>query len=425
MDTLVASESPSTMAIHPSTQMAKSGAKLASKRYFMCMRCSFLVLMCAILAFSLSFYQSLSFVLLEDRPTDFVPTLPTTTSLMEAEQKSEVRSELISIAALLKHEEPEETPMMPTTVSAPNDAATSPNPTTRNTASELSGAISQSKNRTPRVFGLTYGTAPYEKALNRIKDEADKSQLFTSFDVFRTEDLEPSFREHFKDILNMKRGGGYWIYKVHLIQRYLKRIEYEDILVFLDAGCKIYKKGTDRFWWYVEQLQRKNKSILAFQMEHHLEEIWTTDALFNYFNVTRGTPLWKKVARKGQHIGGILIMRKTPALERMMATYNQTLYKDPYLFTDHYNNATKAKRGRFYDHRHDQSVFSVIRKLYPEDTLVIRDETYKPKTDVPFVAARARGFSRRKQRLERERLAHERLKLERRQKGQSNQTRHT
>jgi hypothetical protein len=270
------------------------------------------------------------------------------------------------------------------------------------------GVSSSNTFRAPQVYGLTYGTKPYENALNRLKLEADESEMFQSFEICRTEDLDASFVDRFRDVLRLPRGGGYWIWKVPLIQRYLKRLEYGDILVYLDAGCKVNKEGTDRFWWYVEQMQRTNTSIVAFAM-HHAEVVWTTDAIFKYFNITQKTALWKQVAKKGQYIGGILVMRKTPQLESIMAMYNQTVYDDPYLFTDYYNNATKAKRGNFADNRHDQSVFSVIRKIFWNDTFVIPDETYKPKYAVPFVAARARGFSRRKPRLARLKLERQRL----------------
>jgi hypothetical protein len=244
--------------------------------------------------------------------------------------------------------------------------------------------------RAMQVYGLTYGTARYEWTLKRLKQEADESKLFKSFEINRGKDLDASFVDRFRDILNMPRGGGYWIWKVHLIQRHLKRLEYGDILVYLDGGCKVNKKGTDRFWWYVEQMHRTNTSIIAFDLGH-AEEVYTTDAIFKYFNITPETALWKQVAQTGQFVGGLLVMRKTPQLESILAMYNQTLYDDPYLFTDYYNTATKAKRGNFNENRHDQSVFSVIRKLFPNDTLVISpDETYLPEIEVPFEAARVK-----------------------------------
>jgi hypothetical protein len=266
---------------------------------------------------------------------------------------------------------------------------------------------SNSKTRAPQVFGITYGTAPFEKALNRLKQEADDSKLFQSFEICRNTDLDASFVDHFRDVLELERGGGYWIWKVPLIQRHLERLEYGDILVYLDAGDRVRTNGANRFWWYVEQMQRTNTSIVAFEMPQRVEQVWTTNALFDYFKIAPKTPLWKKVAKSGQYIASILIMRKTPELESIMALYNQTLYDDPYLFTDKYNDATKQKRGNFLDNRHDQSVFSVVRKLFPNDTFVIPDETFKPKTAVPFVTERSRGFSRRKIRLEK--LASERL----------------
>jgi hypothetical protein len=269
-----------------------------------------------------------------------------------------------------------------------------------------------STTRAPQVFGLTYGTVHYENTLNRLKREADASGLFESFEICRTKDLDASFVDRFRDVLEKERGGGYWIWKVPFIQQHLKRLQDGDILVYLDGGDRVDKRGTDRFWWYVEQMQRTNTSILAFQMDHHKEFRWTSDALFKYFKITPNTSLWDKVAETGQYMASVLIMRKTPQLESIMAMYNQTLYDDPYLFTDDYNKATKAKRRNFDDNRHDQSVFSIVRKLFPNDTFVIPDETANPKTKVPFITARARGFDSRQirlDRLERDRLERKRL----------------
>jgi hypothetical protein len=269
-------------------------------------------------------------------------------------------------------------------------------------AGEIQNNDSNNNNtsRAPQVFGLTYGTALYENTLNRLKQEADASGLFQSFEICRTKDLDASFVDRFRDVLAMDRGGGYWIWKVPLMQQHLKRLQYGDILVYLDGGDSVDKNGTDRFWWYVEQMQRTNTSILTFRMEHK-ELMWTSDAIFKYFNITPKTSLWDKVAETGQYMASVLIMRKTPQLESIMAMYNQTLYDDPYLFTDYYNKATKDKRRSFADNRHDQSVFSIVRKLFPNDTFVIPDETVRPKITVPFITARARGLDPRKVLLDR------------------------
>tara|TARA_Y100000385_G_scaffold256105_1_gene282238 strand:+ start:26 stop:250 length:225 start_codon:yes stop_codon:yes gene_type:complete len=49
----------------------------------------------------------------------------------------------------------------------------------------------------------------------------------------------------------------------------------------------------------------------------------------------------------------------------------KTLHANPLLFTDCYN---KNQKYPFKDHRHDQSIFSVIRKM--SNTILLKDETW-------------------------------------------------
>ena len=66
------------------------------------------------------------------------------------------------------------------------------------------------------------------------------------------------------------------------------------------------------------------------------------------------------------------------------------LEKDPYIFTDKYNNINKINDFKF--HRHDQSVLSLIRKL--NKSILLKDETYfknfsdKKSSKYPFLATR-------------------------------------
>lgn len=46
------------------------------------------------------------------------------------------------------------------------------------------------------------------------------------------------------------------------------------------------------------------------------------------------------------------------------------MYTNPLLFTDYYNN---NQQSYFKDNRHDQSVFSIIRKKY--NSIILNDET--------------------------------------------------
>jgi hypothetical protein len=107
-------------------------------------------------------------------------------------------------------------------------------------------------------------------------------------------------------------------------------------------------------WW--NEQNEQTPSLLAFQMDTNKELRWTSDTMFKYFKITPNIVRhfgirWQRQGR--QYMASVLIMRKTPQLESVMAMYNQTLYDDPYLFTDYYNKATKDKRRGFDDNRHD------------------------------------------------------------------------
>lgn len=78
-------------------------------------------------------------------------------------------------------------------------------------------------------------------------------------------------------------------------------------------------------------------------------------------------------------------MKKNKKLIEKIELFLKLLDKDPLLITDYYNNNQK---DYFIDNRHDQSIFSVIRKL--GNPIYIIDETSpKMKRNIfPFIANR-------------------------------------
>ena len=114
-------------------------------------------------------------------------------------------------------------------------------------------------------------------------------------------------------------------------------------------------------------LNNSNKGIISFQMPH-LEKHYTIKEIFNYFNVD----INGKIGNSGQIIGGIRIMKKNINLINLIDIENKTLYDNPLLFTDYYNKINQEKY--FKDNRHEQSIFSVIRKIY--GSILLSDETW-------------------------------------------------
>jgi len=214
---------------------------------------------------------------------------------------------------------------------------------------------------------ITYGDHIYERAKIRLCIQAANIGWFDTITGYGPADLDDSFKEKFKDILEKRRGGGYWIWKPHVIQKKLNEINENDILIYLDAGCIINTKGKNRFEEYIELLNNANtSSIISFQMIHK-EKYWTTKEIFQYFNVESN----RDITDSGQILGGIIILKKNSNSVKLINTWNETLYKSPSLFTDDNNN---NQEDYFKDNRHDQSIFSVIRKM--NNPILLNEETY-------------------------------------------------
>ena len=215
---------------------------------------------------------------------------------------------------------------------------------------------------------ISYGDNKYYTRLKILKMELQKLNLVNSFTSYTDNDIDINFKKKFNGILNKKRGGGYWIWKPYLIKKHLEKINNNDILIYIDAGVTINLMGKYRLLEYIELLNKSKEGIISFQMEELQEKYWTKREVFNYFNISYDD----KIANSGQLVGGILIMKKNKKLISQIEEWNRILYYDSSLFIDDFDRRFQIKD--FKDHRHDQSIFSIIRKL--TGSIVIKNETY-------------------------------------------------
>lgn len=214
---------------------------------------------------------------------------------------------------------------------------------------------------------ITYANNRCSAGKARLLGEAHAVGWFDTITGYGPENLDSDFINRFHNILNVERGGGYWIWKPWIIKKHLDKINNGDILIYLDAGCSINPNGKKRFDEYIQMLNESGVGCISFQTEH-IEKKFTTKEIFEYFNVE----LDGKIANSGQIIGGVQIIKKTANSLRMVNLWNQAIYDNPLLITDYYNN--NNQNSYFYDNRHDQSLFSVIRKMH--NTILLTDEVY-------------------------------------------------
>jgi hypothetical protein len=219
------------------------------------------------------------------------------------------------------------------------------------------------------IHFITYGDSIYEETKQRLYNQASNLEWFDTITSYGPEDLDTDFKDKFKDILKLPRGGGYWIWKPYIINKHLQMIKDDDILIYLDAGCYINPNGFERFKEYIEMLNNSEEACISFQMNHHIEKKWTTQEIFDNFNIYSDS---KDILESGQIIATVKMFRKCANSINIVSAWLNALHANPLLFTDHYNKNKQCKM--FIDNRHDQSICSVLCKLYK--TIILEDETY-------------------------------------------------
>lgn len=219
------------------------------------------------------------------------------------------------------------------------------------------------------IHFITYGDSMYEETKQRLYNQATNLGWFDTITSYGPEDLDDEFKKKFKDILKLPRGGGYWIWKPYIINKHLEMIKDDDILIYLDAGCYLNPSGHERFKEYIEILKNSEEACISFQMNHHIEKKWTTQEIFQNFNIHSSS---KDILETGQIIATVKMFRKSANSINIVSAWLNALHANQLLFTDHYNKNKQC--DIFIDNRHDQSICSVLCKLYK--TIILEDETY-------------------------------------------------
>ena len=196
----------------------------------------------------------------------------------------------------------------------------------------------------------------YYIALNRIIKEVETLKIFNNIIQYTDIDLKKDsnfWNKNWSFIENNKRGYGYWVWKPYIILQTLNKMDNGDILLYCDAGCEINNNPLE-MKYLLEKC--KNEHIL-YTSTYEIERRWNKRDLLNFMNMDSPNFI---DTMQGQ--SGVIFINKNDK------TYN--LIKEWYDIASsnyHYIDDTKSLLQNYPDfreHRHDQSVFSLLTKKY-------------------------------------------------------------
>lgn len=227
--------------------------------------------------------------------------------------------------------------------------------------------------------------------LARLKKQAQQLGVYDSIFTATDKQLEPAFRKKFADKLkNGVRGFGYWCWKPQVIWQQLEQMQAGEVLQYSDAGCHLNAAGIGRLNDYFELANSSGSGILAFQaippqkplmydgrkLRAIVEREWSKGDLLDWFGVRNV----QDVVETPQYAGGIIFIKKCAESSEIIRCWMDLYHKDFSLADD---SASKSPNlPGFVEHRHDQSIFSILCKLNRVATVSVCEFWYPRKDNV-------------------------------------------
>lgn len=196
-----------------------------------------------------------------------------------------------------------------------------------------------------KTFGFTYGnelfTQSRVRAFESLKPYVDECMLFTE------KDLEP-YKSTYGDVLKHSRGGGYWLYKSIFLNKIFETMNEGDAVIYIDAGIEAKKDFRILF-----DIAKKNNGFCLFK-HPHLNYKWTKRDCFilmecdnsHYHNEYQCDASTQVYIKNMETTNFITMLLKYGSDERIIGDKPNVMG---------HNNISG-----FIDHRHDQSILTLL-----------------------------------------------------------------
>lgn len=199
---------------------------------------------------------------------------------------------------------------------------------------------------------INYADNNFKESQKYNTKTAYKRGKFDKVIEYGPSDIDEEFYKTHKKILTQNRGGGYWLWKPYIIKKTLDSLEYGDYLFYCDSGA-YYCNSID---YLIECLEKNNEEILVFEIPL-IEKQWTKKECFIKMECNS-----HKYTDTNQRIATYILFKKTKRTIKFVEDYlkyctdESLLTDDEFIVENNYSN--------FIDHRHDQSIFSLLSKKY-------------------------------------------------------------
>jgi histo-blood group ABO system transferase len=200
----------------------------------------------------------------------------------------------------------------------------------------------------PTVHYITYSDYPFRKLQAWACNNAANCGFQKILSYTKEWLIATDFYKENKEILDMERGAGYWIWKPFIILETMKNVKDGDIVFYCDSADQVKLGSKD----YIIDTVSKNGMLIV-----------RNDCLNKQYIKMDAFVLcdadWPKYHNNNQVEAGICAFVKN---ENCIEILNEWLFycKNKNIVTDLPNICGKPNLKEFADHRHDQAVLTLV-----------------------------------------------------------------
>lgn len=235
---------------------------------------------------------------------------------------------------------------------------------------------------------ITFANTSSNFSTDRIIFEAKEIGVFDTVTCYSEKDFDDEYIKKYGSHFNGTRGYGYWSWKPYFLKKKFSEINDGDVVVYADCGCMFLYENKNTLLKWADITAKSDSGILSPCYGPYIEHDWTRGDLYEYVNKTYNkdnVDIFDKAIQCGC---GVSLYCKKEKCSRFLEDWN-------YIMTNHFDLCTDAPSSipnhpNFKENRHDQSVFSMLSKIYNIEVIKTEDGILN-KNSSPIIAARCKN----------------------------------
>lgn len=204
------------------------------------------------------------------------------------------------------------------------------------------------------IIAVNYADKSFQRA-QKLNSRTARQWGADKVIEYGPEDIDEAFRRRNREILNAPRGGGYYLWKPYVYRKAYDELGEGDYLIYTDSGS-VY---VNKIQYLIDCMEHQKMSVMIFSLEK--ERIEKSNTKRDAFVLTGCDEA--KYTDTPQSIGGYFVCKKAPEVEAFLDEVLQYA-QDIRIISDKPNVMGFPNYAEFTDHRHDQSVISLMSKKH-------------------------------------------------------------